>query len=257
MKSQTRYFSPVLATLMLVVSLAVHAGDTASKADETAAIQRATTPAPQGENGVPSEWWATRHAEKLDLRDPGVQLLLIGDSITHGWEISGKAVWEKHFADIPMLNLGFSADRTEHVLWRFEHGELEGLSPKLAVVMIGTNNTGHLMDPPAAIEAGVAAILDELDTRLPETTVLLLAIFPRGEEANDPMRLNNGEANRLLEALAAERGVQFADINPAFLADDGALPLDVMPDLLHPNEAGYEIWAQQLKPWFVRYLGQP
>jgi beta-glucosidase len=150
--------------------------------------------------------------------------------------------------------LGFSGDRTENVLWRLDHGELEGLTPKLVVMMIGTNNTGHRMDPPEAIAAGVRKILGELDQRLPGTPVLLLAIFPRGAEAADPMRVNNRQTNRLLEAMAGELGVEYADINAAFLTDDGVLETRVMPDLLHPEGVGYEIWANELEPWFSRYL---
>lgn len=243
-----------IACFFLLLSLVAAAGEAVPQPDEPPAFRLATTPAPQGDNGVPPEWWAERHAEKLALRDPGVELVMIGDSITHGWENEGRAAWDAHFADIHTLNLGYAADRTEHVLWRFEHGELEGLSPRLVVMMIGTNNTGHRMDPPAAIAAGVDAILSGLEARLPDAPVLLLAIFPRGAEPTDPMRLNNEETNRLLAALSEKRGVQFEDINDAFLAEDGTLPLDVMPDLLHPNETGYEIWAQQLAPWFERYL---
>lgn len=255
MTQKYRFACTVYVVFITVTALADGVAQQPLTADTPTARELATTPAPQGENGVPSEWWLMRHNKKMALRDPGVELVLIGDSITHGWEDPGKAVWQEHFGDMHSLNLGYSADRTEHVLWRLEHGEVEGLSPKLAVVMIGTNNTGHRMDPPEAIAAGVEAILAELEERLPETSVLLLAIFPRAAEPIDPMRVNNRETNRLLAELAAERRVQFADINEAFLADDGELPLDVMPDLLHPNAAGYEIWARQLEPWFERYLG--
>ena len=97
-------------------------------------------------------------------------------------------MWTKYYADRNALNLGFSGDRTENVLWRLQNGEIDGIAPKLAVIMIGTNNTGHRSDPPEQIAAGVQAILSELQQRLPDTKVLLLAIFPRGADKDDPMR---------------------------------------------------------------------
>ena len=212
----------------------------------------ATIPAPLEESWA-IEWWIPRHIEKLAARHPGIDLVLIGDSITHGWEDPGKVVWERHFADIDVLNLGFSGDRTENVLWRLDHNEVDGLDPKLIVMMIGTNNTGHRMDSPDAITAGVRKILGELDTRLPDASILLLAIFPRGESPDDPKRMNNQETNRLLVKLAAEKGVHYADFNAAFLTEAGILERDIMPDLLHPTETGYEIWADQLEPWLAKF----
>lgn len=237
------------------VALAGLAGCTqsAQPPESPTAMELATTPAPLEESWS-VEWWIPRHEEKLAARHPGVELAMIGDSITHGWEDPGKAVWERHFGAIDSLNLGFSGDRTENVLWRLEHGEVEGLSPRLVVMMIGTNNTGHRMDSPDAIAAGVRKILGELKTRLPDTPVLLLAIFPRGDTPEDPMRINNAEANRLLVKLAEETGVNFADFNAGFLTEAGVLEVDIMPDLLHPNEAGYEIWARQLEPWVAKFV---
>jgi beta-glucosidase len=246
--------------ILAVVALAALAGapgyaQSPQQADSPSALQLATTPAPLEESWA-VEWWMPRHNEKLAARHPGVELVMIGDSITHGWEDPGKAVWDRHFGDIDTLNLGFGGDRTENVLWRLEHGEVEGLSPGLVVMMIGTNNTGHRMDSPEAIAAGVGKILGELKSRLPDTPLLLLAIFPRGENREDPMRVNNAEANRLLQKLAAEANVDYADFNAAFLTGSGILETDIMPDLLHPNEAGYEIWARQLEPWVAKYLDE-
>ena len=242
--------------LLLLLAIASLAGCAVVPVPEPGAptsLQLATTPAPLEESWS-VEWWIPRHEGKLAARDPGIDLVMIGDSITHGWEDPGKAVWERHFAAVDTLNLGFSGDRTENVLWRLEQGEVDGLDPGLVVMMIGTNNTGHRMDPPEVIAAGIRKILGELETRLPGTPVLLLAIFPRGETPDDPMRVNNEQTNRLLEELAAEAGVEYADFNAGFLTDSGVLEAGIMPDLLHPNEAGYEIWAAQLEPWLARYV---
>lgn len=244
-----------LTTHVALLALVALAGCASSppQPESLSPLELATTPAPLEESWA-VEWWIPRHNEKLAARHPGIDLVMIGDSITHGWEDPGKAVWERHFEDIDVLNLGFSGDRTENVLWRLEHGEVEGLSPDLVVVMIGTNNAGHRMDGPETIAAGVREILGELKMRLPDTPILLLAIFPRGENIEDPMRVNNWETNRLLVKLAAETGVDYADFNSEFLTESSILERDIMPDLLHPNEAGYEIWARQLKPWFAMYL---
>jgi lysophospholipase L1-like esterase len=241
----------VFAHWFLLAALAGPGLLAAQPAPETAPGLPATTPATLDEVWA-IEWWMPRHEEKLAARSKDIRLILLGDSITHGWEDKGRTVWDRHFGDIPTLNLGFSGDRTENVLWRLQHGEVDGLEPDLVVVMIGTNNTGHRMDPPAAIAAGVRAILAELDNRLPDSEVLLLAIFPRSAEASDPQRANNREANRLLKELAAETGVGFADFNAAFLESSGTLGEDIMPDLLHPNEVGYEIWARQLEPFVAK-----
>ena len=128
------------------------------------------------------DWWGKRHEEKLaEKKERGqIDMVMIGDSITHGWEGAGKATWEKYYGSRNALNLGFSGDRTEQVIWRLQHGEVEGIAPKLVVLMIGTNNAGHRKEKSADTAAGVKAILEELGKRLPDTKCLVLAIFPRG-----------------------------------------------------------------------------
>ncbi|WP_438862910.1 glycoside hydrolase family 3 N-terminal domain-containing protein [Neptunicella sp.] len=201
------------------------------------------------------DWWMPRHQEKLAQAKLGeADLLLIGDSITHGWENTGKEVWQQYFGDINTMNIGFSGDRTENVLWRLQHHEVDGINPKLAIMMIGTNNTGHRLDSPASIAAGVEHILTELTERLPNTKVLLLAIFPRGPDQDDKLRQNNQQTNKLLKQLAVLHNAIFVNINQHFLADDGTLSKEIMPDLLHPNADGYKIWAEQIKPYIDKYV---
>jgi len=201
-------------------------------------------------------WWMPRHEEKLKEKDDlkQVDLLMVGDSITHGWEKTGKPVWDKFYGNRHPLNLGFSGDRTEHVIWRLQHGEVDGISPKLAVIMIGTNNTGHRQDPPAETAAGVRAILDELGRRSPSTKCLLLAIFPRGENRDDSLRKINAGINRLISKFADGKRVFYLDINDKFLEPDGTLTREIMPDLLHPNARGYKIWAEAIEPTVKRLI---
>lgn len=209
------------------------------------------------------DWWLPRHRQKLLDKERMLaagrapQLVFVGDSITQGWEKEGARVWQEHYARHDALNLGFGGDRTENVLWRLRNGEVDGIAPKVAVLMIGTNNAGLRGDFPASTVAGIRADVDELRRRLPRTRILLLAVFPRDAAADGPLRRINDEVNARLPALADARQVFFADINRAFLGPDGALSPEVMPDLLHPNEAGYAIWARAMRPALERLLALP
>lgn len=202
-------------------------------------------------------WWRPRHLAKLqEAREhPDTQLVFIGDSITEGWEKEGKAVWERHYAQYRALDLGFGGDRTENVLWRLLHGEVDGIHPKVAVLMAGTNNTGHRQEDARTTAAGIKRNIDELRRRLPDTSILLLAIFPRGETPDDRLRRINEQVNAILPGLADNRHVFFLNINQAFLDRDGVLSRDIMPDLLHPNERGYAIWAREMAPQLQALLG--
>ena len=208
------------------------------------------------------EWWMPRHRQKLaelqQLKAAGrsPQLVFIGDSITHGWEDIGLPVWKRHFARYDALELGFSGDRTENVLWRLQQGEVDGLAPKVAVLMIGTNNTGERQEDPATTAAGIKRLVDELRTRLPETRILLLAIFPRDERPDGRLRGINERVNALISRCDDGRHVHFLDINAALMNADGTISTDVMPDLLHLSEKGYALWAQAMEPTLQKLLKQ-
>lgn len=209
------------------------------------------------------DWWLPRHRQKLDDTRRMVadgnspQLVFIGDSITQGWEKEGAQVWRQYYARHDGLALGFGGDRTENVLWRLRHGAVDGIDPKLAVLMIGTNNSGHRRDFPAITAEGIARNLAELKQRLPRTRILLLAIFPRDASADGALRRLDGEINARLPALADGRQVFFLDLNQAFLRPDGTLAAEIMPDWLHPNEAGYAIWARAMQPELERLMALP
>lgn len=200
------------------------------------------------------DWWLPRHENKLaEARamlagGRGPQLVMIGDSITQSWEDIGSALWQRHFAPLGALNLGFGGDKTENVLWRLQHGELDGLNPRVVTLLIGTNNTGDRMDPAPAVAAGVARVLQEIRQRLPGARVLLLAIFPREARPDAAMRRRNEQINALLAPLADGRQVHWLNLNDALMNADGTLSRDVMPDLLHLSERGYGLWAERLLP---------
>jgi beta-glucosidase len=165
----------------------------------------AVVPVPQTES-----WWTTQHEHTLArIRRDEVDLLLIGDSITQGWADEGRRIWDAYYGHRRAVNLGFKGDGTEHVLWRLDHGEIEGIAPKLAVVMIGTNNTSQRHDPPEETAAGIQAILTTLRTRLPETKLLLLGVFPRSASADDSFRWVNAAINDRISAFADNQHVFF------------------------------------------------
>jgi lysophospholipase L1-like esterase len=203
------------------------------------------------------EWWTPRHEKKLaeaKALGKSAQVVFIGDSITEGWEKSGAPVWERHYKPMNGLALGFGGDRTENVLWRLLHGEVDGLAPKVAVLMFGTNNTGHRHEDPRTTAIGIQRNIDELRRRLPDTKILLLAIFPRGATPDDELRRLNEQVNGIIAGFADNQHVFFLNINKEFLAPDGTLSKDIMPDLLHPNEKGYEIWARAMAPELRRLM---
>jgi beta-glucosidase len=206
------------------------------------------------------EWWLPRHQQKLAdakaILDKGdkIDLLFIGDSITQGWEKEGAPVWKKYYESRNAFAIGFGGDRTENVLWRLAHDGVKGMDPKVAVLMIGTNNTGHRRENPQTTAAGIKKILEELQWRLPNTKILLLAIFPRDEQPDGELRVINERVNHIIKNYADNKKVYFANINQVFLTSDGILTKEVMPDLLHPHEYGYELWAKALEPELQKLL---
>lgn len=186
-----------------------------------------------------------------------VGVLFLGDSITEGW---GRVphIWEHYFGKYQPANFGIGGDQTQHVIWRIENGELAGISPKAVVLMIGTNNSGaHSGDQ---IAAGVQKIVELIRAKLPQTKVLLLAIFPRDARRNadglvtdaalaDAARrvAANDRANALLAKLDDGANVRFLNINAAFLGKDGRIPWIIMPDQLHLTPAGYQLWADAIE----------
>ncbi len=157
------------------------------------------------------------------------------------------AAWQHYYAHQKTLNLGFAGDRTEHLLWRIQNGEIDGLCPKMLVLLIGTNNAGHRHDLPEEIAAGVKQILEELKKRLPDTKIVLMAIFPRSRNNKKPMRKRVDLTNQLIKQYTDTGWVFWLDINHYFLTKEDVLLESVMPDLLHLNAAQYWIWALQIK----------
>ena len=218
----------------------------------TLSAHSANDPAPRSGQG-----WEDRHQlinQRVAETGRKSRVIFIGDSITQGWEGSGKEVWERYYAGRNALNLGIGGDRTQHVLWRLENGNLKGLQPKAAVVMIGTNNSNGEDNTPGQIVDGVTAIVDKLRSELPDTKVLLVAIFPRSENYT-AQRGKLAMINQVLRKTADNRNVFWIDFGKRFLNKDGTIPSELMPDYLHLSQKGYEIWAQAMERRISTILG--
>ncbi|WAC46842.1 GDSL-type esterase/lipase family protein [Asticcacaulis sp. SL142] len=204
------------------------------------------------------DWYARHQAVKAAGRKMSPKVVMMGDSITHFWggtpvaqRASGQEAWDSLFGQTSVLNLGFGWDRTQNVLWRLRQGEFDGLTPDWVVLNIGTNNlTGSAnarASTPAEVAEGVGAIVADIRTRSPKTRIIVMGIFPRGFSADDSLRPLIRDSNRLIKArLNGLSHVTLLDIGGQYLHEDGQLRRDLMPDSVHPNNAGYEVWARAL-----------
>jgi lysophospholipase L1-like esterase len=253
----------VAASVSLAITPALWADEKpAAPAAPAAAATPAATPFPlpkqepdvaapkfSNKTGEVDKGFLGAHERYVALAKEGKgQLLFLGDSITAGWAGGGKNVWAKSFTQWAPVNFGIGGDRTQHVLWRIENGELaDTFKPKVCVLMIGTNNVGG--DSAEAIAKGVTKIVDTIRTKTPNTKILLLAVFPRGEKASpNAGRDKLNQVNKIIAKLNDDKHVFFMDIGDKFLQPDGTLTKDIMPDALHPNEKGYQIWADAITP---------
>ena len=193
--------------------------------------------------------------------NPGpCDIAFIGDSITQGWEGSGKNVWTNYYGGRKCLNFGVGGDRTEHVLWRFEQGQLDGIKPKVAVLMIGTNNSNKNRDGTeqyfeSEILAGVQLIVEQIREKLPDTKLILLGIFPRGQTFST-QRGKILQINQALAKLDDGKTIFYVDFGSQLVESDGSISKNLMPDYLHLSEQGYEIWAKAIEPKLKELLGE-
>jgi lysophospholipase L1-like esterase len=215
----------------------------------------ATTPSPRlDKKGEGDKNWIKRHESFVEIAKKGdVDVLFLGDSITDGWR-GKKKIWDKAFGELKPANFGIGGDRTQHVLWRIQNGELDGIKPKVAVLMIGTNNAGN--DSAEQIADGVTAIVKHIQHKSPHTKVLLLAVFPRGKMIPNGGNTKIIEINKIIAKLDdGGKSVKHLDIGQKFMKD-GQIPADIMPDYLHLSEAGYQIWADAITPTLKDMLGK-
>lgn len=224
----------------------------------------AIIPTPKIENDF-YDWYQRHEQVKEQIKKQPVDLVFIGDSITHmfgGLPLSsivhGGAVWDTYYGGLNVVNMGFGWDRTQNVLWRLKNGEFEGIQPKVAVLLIGTNNlTGTenaRENSPAEITEGIAAICETIHAKAPKCRILLLGVFPRSpEKLVKPIR----EINRRIARLDAKEYITFMDFGRK-IADKNGLPLKdyMFEDGVHPNEKGYQVWAESIDSTLKKLLSE-
>ena len=211
----------------------------------------ADLPDPTKPDGGNTEW-RLRHTERVaDVQKDAdnLDILFIGDSITSGWRDIGRMVWEKEFVPLHAVNIGIAGSQTSHILWQFENGAIDGIHPRVVVLMIGVNNV--VFSPSHSSEdiaGGIAAIVARLREKLPGTRILLLGTFPKDRAPNTPDRRKIQASNDIVKKLDDGRWIRFLNISNKLLEENGNLNADISPDGVHLTLKGYQIWAEALRP---------
>jgi lysophospholipase L1-like esterase len=203
-------------------------------------------------------WPDLNNAINARVKQGNVDLIFVGDSITQLWATEGKEVWEKFYRKRNAVNMGIGGDMTDHVLWRLERGNIDGISPKLAVVLVGTNNS-TAGAAPEDIAKGIKAIVDHLQAKLPKTKILLMGIFPRGADDQDKCCQNNKKVNVIIAKLADDKTVFYLDIGAKFANADGTIKKELLPDApyyLHLSKEGFTVWAESIEPIVAKFVGE-
>ena len=192
--------------------------------------------------------WLNQFQKKIDdsRKMPKVDLIFDGDSITAGWRGGGGGIWGHRYAKLNAFDFANSGDTTNGVLWQVQNGQVDGLHPKLVVLLIGTNNLGH--SSAEQIAEGIKAVVREYQKHCPEAAILLQGIFPRGEKPTDPIRAKIKSINQMISQYADGKKVIYLDFGDKLLQPDGTLSKDIMPDFLHPSAKGFQIWADAIQP---------
>lgn len=206
--------------------------------------------------------WADGYHTAMLAREkkPDLDIVFLGDSITMMWRSQsgfegGTPVWAEYYAPRKAGNFGISGDRTEHILWRItEGGDLDGLNPKVLVLLIGINNRIKNDTPPADVAAGITTIVNYLKQKLPNTKILLLGLFPCWEKPDNPARQWVQDVNALIMPLGDRQRVWTLDLGDRFVEPDGTISKEKLRDLLHLSEKGYRIWAEAMEPYLVDLL---
>jgi len=222
-------------------------------ATRPAARPVSTTVPSDGNKRSHAQWYADCEKRVADMKGKPCDIIFIGDSITEnfikeptaGWDMVGKSVWDKHYGTRNALDFGVGADRTEHVLWRFDNMDLKGFDPKVAVVLIGTNNN---INTPEDIAAGVKAVLAKTQATFTHAKIILISILPNAR-ATQKM----DDANKLIKPLADEKSIFYFDL-ASKMPKEGASWKGLGRDNLHLTTAGYEMWATEMEPLLTKLL---
>jgi lysophospholipase L1-like esterase len=260
MKSITRIFGLASAVLLLQFSAVAQTnapGTNAIAVEPVIHTNTAVIPVSRTGSATNRQSLVLQRAKE----NPGdYDIEFIGDSITQGWESRGSNVWREFYGQRKCINMGVGGDQTQHVLWRFDQGQLDGIKAKVAVVMIGTNNSGKNRDgtesyTEADILEGVTAIVQQIRTRQPDTKIILLGIFPRGPTFST-QRGKILQVNQALARLDDGKNIFYIDFGAQLIENDGSISKAMMRDSLHPGDAGYKIWANATEPKLKELLGE-
>jgi lysophospholipase L1-like esterase len=224
---------------------------TTSATTATASANDASVGAAKKDTGA----FLKQHEAILERGKSGpIGVLFLGDSITENWKAKAPELWKQYEEKYQAADFGIGGDRTQHVIWRIENGELDGIHPKVVVFMLGTNNTSdNSADQIVAADKKIIRLIQE---KIPETKIIVMAILPRGPRKNSNGTWDDGvarmdvirAANAQLAKLDNGKTIRYLDIGPKFVGVDGKLPNDLMPDQLHPNATGYKLWVDAMQP---------
>lgn len=200
--------------------------------------------------------WQAMHQRNLDRAKEGpIDVLFLGDSIVEDFGTKGREIWNARYQPLNAANFGIAGDQTHHVLWRIgQGGELEGISPKVCVLLVGSNNLGLGSEDPQTVARSIRNTLDALRQKKPQMKILLLGIFPRDEQPGTPLRQKIAETNALIALYDDGRDIRYLDVGPKLLTPDGVLTREVSPDALHLAPKGFEIWAEEMQPLLEELL---
>lgn len=233
-----------IAVLALTTACSsIQTRETASSAPSSTA----PTPRTQQFSWMSMSTWYQKHAEDIQATEKGdIDVIFLGDSITDGW--NGE-IWSKEIAPLNAVNFGIGGDLTQNVLWRLNNGTIGKLDPKVVSILIGVNNLGHYESTtPMDVFLGVEAIVNKTLISFPNAQIILQAVFPYGQNAQDINRVRVKDSNKLVASLAQNLRVDFYDFGALFLAENGDISKSIMSDFLHPTAAGYRIYADALLP---------
>ena len=205
------------------------------------------------------EWWIERHQTILSRLTKDPELILIGNSIFQSLDDENRQeVWEKYLDQYRTVNMGISGDRTENVIWRLQNGSLENINPKVAVILIGTNNTDGNHYPnistPEELAGGIWKICEIVEEKLPDTKILIMGILPYGYKPSH--RDNINKATNSLSSNFPEKNpiIHYTDIGHVYLDTGGKVRKELMPDYLHPNSEGHLLMFEALEDEIARLM---
>jgi lysophospholipase L1-like esterase len=262
-RSDRRFMKLRIAFGMLALSVAFMSLVTTSCAAQQ--VAHADQPLPRTD---PNSQLA--HVELVEkAKHGGIDVYFLGDSITRRWGASDTqykpmlANWTENFFGWNAADFGWGGDTTQNILWRINNGELDGVNPKVIVLLAGTNNVGNQpgADPKATeakaadVTAGIKAILDVCQAKAPDATIILTAIFPRNDNIAVMPTINQINAN--IAKFADGKKIRFLNVNDKLADGNGKLFDGMMGDNLHPTVKGYQVWADGLMPPLTELLGPP